>query len=94
MARKLFLGVAAMALGFGGAAATAGEPVRGPIVGPVGILPPQRYDRDYVVLVRHFGHWDRYARFETRYEAERAARRLELRGYDVRIVPVDGGRRY
>lgn len=103
MIRKLILGaVAALAVGFGGASATAGEPVRGPLGGPVGrpgeFAPPGRgygsYDRDYVVLVRHYGHWDRYSRFETRYEAERAARRLEWRGYDVRVVAVEDRRRW
>lgn len=101
MIRKLILGaVVALAVGFGGASAAAGEPVRGPLGGPVGrpggFVPPGHgyYDRDYVVLIRHRGHWDRYDRYETRYEAERAARRLEYRGYDTRIEVVEGRRRW
>ncbi|MDY3553696.1 hypothetical protein R5W24_002802 [Gemmata sp. JC717] len=99
MIRKLVLGaVAAAAVGFGGASATAGEPVRGPIGGPVdiGFLPPghPRHDHDYVVLIRHFGHWDRYGRYETRHEAERVARHLERDGRRVRIEVVEGGRRW
>lgn len=99
MIRKLILGaVAALAVGFGGASATAGEPVRGPLGGSGGSggFVPQHghHDHDYVVFVRHHGHWDRYGRFETRYEAERAARRLEREGRRVRIEVVEGGRRW
>lgn len=105
MIRKLILGaVAAVAIGLGGASATAGEPLRGPaggfghgpVGGPGGFVPAAHgsYDRDYVVLIRHRGHWDRYDRYETRYEAERAARRLEYRGYDTRIQVVEGRRRW
>ena len=97
MIRKLILGaVAVAAIGFGGQAATAGEPVRG--AGPVLVSPGHpRHDHDYVVFVRHggvFGHWDRYGRFETRFEAERAAERLERHGHRVRIEVVEGGRRW
>ncbi len=115
MLRKaLFGAVAAVAIGFGAQSATAGDPVRGPIGGPVvgfgrgpvggsfggagGFVPGGHghghHDHDYVVLIRHRGHWDRYDRFETRYEAERVARRLEYRGYDTRIQVVEGGRRW
>lgn len=106
MIRKMVLG-AVVAIGFGGQAATAGGPVFVPPGGPVfippvrpggpigGFVPPHRHhDHDYVVLVRHRGHWDRHGRFETRFEAERAARRLEARGLHVRIEVVEGGRRW
>lgn len=94
MIRKLILGaVTAAAVGFGGQAATAGEPVRGPIGGPVGgYHPPQGYDYDYVVLVRHrhgdHWHWERYGRYETRREAERVERWLERQGFRVRVEEV------
>lgn len=99
MIRKMILGaVAAVAVGFGGQAATAGEPVRGagPVLYPP-TLPQHRHDHDYVVFVRHgsvFGHWDRVGRYETRHEAERVAERLERRGQRVRIEVVEGGRRW
>lgn len=99
MIRKLILGaVAAVAVGFGAQAATAGEPLRGPVGGPVaaGFVPPGHghHDHDYIVLVRHRGHWDRYGRYETRFEAERAVRRLERDGRHVRIEVIEGGRRW
>ncbi len=95
MIRKLILGaVAAVAIGFGGQAATAHEPQRGP---GGGNFPPahghQVHDHDYVVLVRHAGHWDRYGRYETRREAERVALRLEDRGHRVRVEVVESRRR-
>ncbi|VTR99135.1 unnamed protein product [Gemmata massiliana] len=98
MIRKLVLGaVAATAIGFGTQTATAGEPFRGP-VGPSngGVVPPhQRHDHDYVVFVKrgHFGHWERYGRYETRREAERVERFLESRGHRARIEVVEDRRR-
>ncbi|MBN9517437.1 hypothetical protein J0H58_02790 [bacterium] len=46
---------------------------------------PQRDRHDYVVLVRHHGHWDRYRVFDDRDDAQRAVWRLERQGYDARI---------
>ncbi|HEY1188364.1 MAG TPA: hypothetical protein VGE74_11950 [Gemmata sp.] len=100
MIRKIVMGaVTALAIGFGGASATAGEPVGGPLGGPIGgpggFVPPHRHhDHDYVVYVRHHGHWDRHGRYETRFEAERVARHLEHQGRHVRIEVVEGGRRW
>jgi hypothetical protein len=92
MIRKLMLGaVAAVGLGFGGQAATAHEPVHVP-GGPVGGFVPHHVDYDFVVYVghRHRDHidWERYGRYETRWEAERAERQLERQGYRVRIEEV------
>lgn len=92
MIRKLMIGaVAAVGLGFGGQA-TAHEPVRGPIGGPVGGFVPPHVDYDFVVYVgyrhRDHFHWERYGRYETRREAERAEWRLERQGYRVRIEEV------
>lgn len=97
MIRKLILGaVAAAAVGFGGQAATAGEPggfpSRGPVGGPAVLHPPQGYDYDFVVLVRHrhgdHFHWEHYGRYETRREAERVERWLERQGHRVRVEEV------
>jgi hypothetical protein len=52
-----------------------------------------RYDRHdhrhdqarFEVVYRHGRHWDSYATFRDRDDAERVARRLRYRGYDVRI---------
>jgi arylamine N-acetyltransferase len=96
MLRKMILGAAAaVAIGFGGQAASAHDPGRGPLGpgGGGGYFPPSgpvvRYDHDYVVYVRHGNHWDRVGRFETRREAERAACRLEDRGYRVRVEVIE-----
>src|SRR5436190_2244738 len=93
MIRKLMLGaVAAVGLGFGGQAATAHEPVPVPIGGHGGGFVPPRVDYDFVVYVGHWhrGHidWERYGRYETRWQAERAERSLERQGYRVRIEEV------
>jgi hypothetical protein len=42
----------------------------------------------YQVLVRHGVHWDIYATLSEPRDAERMARRLRLRGHEVRIVRV------
>lgn len=90
MIRNLILSaVTATVIGFGGQMATAGEPVRGPIGGPVsGFHPPQGHDHDFVVYVWHRGHWDRHGRYETRREAERVERWLERQGHRVRIEEI------
>jgi arylamine N-acetyltransferase len=56
--------------------------------GPYGPSYPQRDRHDYVVLVRHHGHWDRYRLFDDRSDAERAVWRLERQGYDARIQVI------
>ena len=99
MIRKLVLGaVATVAIGFGGQAASAHEPGRGPGGNPGGFHQPseRRHDHDYVVFVRHGNHWDRVGRYETRREAERVACRLEDRGYRVRVEVIEdrSGRRW
>jgi hypothetical protein len=50
------------------------------------ILP--RHDHDYLVLTRTspFAGWQIYGKFETRYGAEAAERRLEWQGIPTRIV--------
>ncbi len=92
MIRKLVLGAAAVAIGFGGQAAMAGDSLRGLGGGPNGRFVPReqlRHDHDYVVYVRHNGHWDQYGRFETWREAERVACCLEDRGPRVRVEVVE-----
>jgi hypothetical protein len=54
-----------------------------------------RHDRDrdrgrFQVLVRHRGHWDVHATYRDRDDAQRAARRLERRGFDARVERVRG----
>ncbi len=95
MIRKLIRGaVAVVAIGVSGQVATAGEPLRGSGGGFVPQL-QQWHDHDYVVYVRHNGHWDRYGRYETRREAERVACRLEDRGLRVRVEVIeDRGRQW
>ena len=95
MVRSLMLSaVAAVAIGFGGQSASAHEPVRGPIgpVGGSGGFVPQRHDHDFVVYVgyrhRDHIHWERYGRYETRWEAERVERYLERQGNRVRVEEV------
>jgi hypothetical protein len=59
--------------------------------------PPEFYHRDvaphsrgrFDVVYRCGGHWDVYGSFRDRDDAERAAHRLEHRGYDARIRRVD-----
>jgi hypothetical protein len=51
------------------------------------------HDRDrgrFQVLVRHRGHWDVHATYRDRDDAQRAARRLERRGFDARVERVRG----
>jgi hypothetical protein len=51
------------------------------------------HDRDrgrFQVLVRHRGHWDVHATYQDRDDAQRAARRLERRGFDARVERVRG----
>lgn len=40
----------------------------------------------YKVFVRHRGHWDFKGTYHSAREAYRAARILEFRGYDTRVV--------
>ena len=107
MLRKLTLGaVAAIGMAFCGQEASAAPPGFVPQGGYGGgygsgfggILPPQRYDTDFVVYVAHRHgdhiHWERYGRFETRREAERAEYMLERRGLRARIEVVQDRRRY
>jgi hypothetical protein len=49
--------------------------------------PVVRYHHEerFVVLVRHYGHWDPYGTYRERCDADRAAERLRDRGFDVRI---------
>ena len=106
MLRKLMIGAAALvAVGFAAEASGAAPPiVVQPSIGgtyhpfprpfPGPNHPDRRYDRDYVVYVRHRGHWDFYGRYETRGEAERVERRLEYRGYRARIEVVESGPRW
>ena len=55
-----------------------------PVVAPV--LP--RHDHDYLVQYRPspFGGWVTYGKFETRYGAETAQRRLEWQGVPTRVI--------
>jgi hypothetical protein len=50
-------------------------------------FPPQRIDFDYVVLYKpsFFSGVQVYGRYETRFQAETVARRLELNGFPTRI---------
>ncbi|QDU20649.1 hypothetical protein [Urbifossiella limnaea] len=43
---------------------------------------------DYLVLVRHHGHWDRYRVFDDWDDAQRAVWRLERQGRDASIEVV------
>jgi hypothetical protein len=52
-----------------------------------------RHRDRYEVVYRHGRHWDVYRTFNDRGDAERAARRLERRGYDARVRRADFGRR-
>lgn len=98
MFRKLMLGaMAAVGIGFGTQAATAGEPVFAPhagqpvfapVAGPVAGFHPPRVDYDYIVMIQQRGCWERYGRFETLHEARRVERRLEREGFRVRIEEV------
>lgn len=56
--------------------------------GPHGPGYPQRDRHDFLVLVRHHGHWDRYRVFDDRDDAQRAVWWLERRGYDARIQVI------
>ncbi len=55
--------------------------------------PPEFYHHEVVhhlagrfeVIYRCGGHWDIYGSFRDREDAQRAAHRLECRGYDTRI---------
>ncbi|MBN9518168.1 hypothetical protein J0H58_06570 [bacterium] len=49
---------------------------------------PDRDRHDFVVLVRHHGHWDRYRVFDDRDDAQRAVWRLERQGRDARIEVI------
>jgi hypothetical protein len=54
-------------------------------------FPDRDRDRDrhdYVVLVRHHGHWDRYRVFDDMEQARRAVWRLERQGEDARIEVI------
>jgi hypothetical protein len=55
-----------------------------PVVAPV--LP--RHDHDYLLQYRPspFGGWVTYGKFETRYGAETAQRRLEWQGVPTRVI--------
>jgi hypothetical protein len=96
MLRKWMLGAAAVAaIGFGASAASAAPPVvvqpgTGGYSVPAYSPPsyPSRHDVDFVVFVKHGRHWDRYGRFETRWQAERAVRHLEREGRLARIDVV------
>ena len=99
MIRKLMLGAAAaVAIGFGAEAASAAPPVvvqpgtGGFVPGGGNAFHPPRTDYDYVVYVGHRHrdhiHWEFYGRFETMHEARRVERRLEDRGFRVRIEEV------
>lgn len=92
MFRKLVLGaVAAVAVGFGAQAATAGEPGFAPGGSASGFHPP-RGDCDFVVYVarqhRGHAHWEWYGRYDTLHEARHAEHRLEHEGFRVRIEEV------
>ncbi|MBN9520572.1 hypothetical protein J0H58_18965 [bacterium] len=54
-------------------------------------FPGRPHDRDrydFVVLVRHHGHWDRFEAFDDRDDAQRAVWRLERQGRDARIEVI------
>jgi hypothetical protein len=90
MIRRLMLGaVGAVAIGFGGQAALAGEPVMVQPGTPNAFYPP-RVDYDYIVLVKrgYHGPWEFYGRYETLHAARHAERRLERDGFRVRIEEV------
>ena len=64
------------------------RPFPGPFPRP---LPyPVHHDHDYVVLYKSspFSGWINYGRFETRYGADNAVRRLEWQGFATRIVRI------
>jgi hypothetical protein len=96
------LTAAAVVVGFGLATQSASAAPPTIIVHPTilpnpGPFPPRpypypipRHDHDYVVLYKSspFGGWLNYGRFETRYGAENAIRRLEWQGFATRIVRV------
>ncbi len=44
--------------------------------------------RRFEVVYRCGGHWDVYGSFRDRDDAQRAAHRLEHRGYDVRVRSI------
>jgi hypothetical protein len=81
MIRKLILSAVLVTGAFSGLAVTADA------------QPPRfhydhhdRLDRvRFEVMYRHHNHWDCYGTYGDRYDAQRAARQLRLRGYQVRI---------
>jgi hypothetical protein len=102
MLRKWMLGAAAVAaIGFGAGAANAAPPVvvhpgtggyATPAYYPPTYTPayPQPLPRceDFVVFVKRGFHWQRYDRFDTLRQAERAVRHLEREGRVARIEAV------
>jgi outer membrane biogenesis lipoprotein LolB len=81
MIRKLILSAALATATVAGLTATASA------AQPVGHDDHNHWGR-YEVLVRHRGHWDVHGTYRDRDDAQRVARRLEHRGYDVRIQRV------
>lgn len=96
MFRKLILSAAVATGTFAGLTATsATASAQPPFPGrhePHGPGRPDRdHDRDrhdYVVMVRHHGHWDRYRVFDDMEQARRAVWRLERQGEDARVEVV------
>ena len=87
MLRKLILSAVlatSSGLGLTAGTASADPPFHGP---GYGHGHSHRYDRRvrFEVEVRHRDHWDHYATFRDRDDAERAARQLRRQGYIVRI---------
>lgn len=44
-----------------------------------------RHHHHFEVLIRHRNHWDSKGIYHSRHEAERVARRLQFRGFEVMI---------
>jgi hypothetical protein len=61
---------------------------RPPFPGPWPVPPVVDYDYAVYVRVGGFVGWRHYATYESRYQAERVERLLELRGYPARVVRV------
>lgn len=85
MIRKLILSAAIATGAVAGLATSTASAAQ-----PVGHDERHDHRGRFEVLVRHRGHWDMHGTYRDRDDAQRAARRLERRGYEVRIERVRG----